>query len=253
VTALLEATGLVGGYRGVAVIRDLDIAVEPGELVALLGPNGAGKTTTLLTLAGELAPLAGSVRCLGLDAGAGLHRRTRAGLALITDRRTVLTGLTIEENARVFRVALDAVLSLFPELAAHRRRQVRLLSGGQQQMLAVGLALARKPPLVLVDELSMGLAPLIVDRLFAVLRTAVDGGAGVLLVEQHVHRAMTIADRVYVLDRGRIRLAGDTSDLRSRVDEIQQSYLAADRPADLRTEAADRWSQAATRTERGRP
>ena len=240
VTALLEATGLVAGYRGVAVIRDLDIVVEPGELVALLGPNGAGKTTTLLTLAGELAPLAGSVRCLGLEGGAGLHRRSRAGLALITDRRTVLTGLTIEENARVFRVALDAVLSLFPELVAHRRRQVGLLSGGQQQMLALGLALARKPPLVLVDELSMGLAPLIVDRLFAVLRTAVDGGAGVLLVEQHVHRAMTIADRVYVLDRGRIRLAGDTSDLRSRVDEIQRSYLAAERPADLRTEAADR-------------
>ena len=208
------------------VVRDVDLEVHEGEVVALLGPNGAGKTTTILTLAGELAPLGGAVRCLGLDNDASLHQRARAGLALVTDARAVFTRMTVAENIRVFRTTAEAVVELFPELEAHLDRRVALLSGGQQQMLALGLALSRSPAVVLADELSMGLAPMIVDRLFAALRTAADRGAGVLLVEQHVHKAMTIADRVYVMDRGRISITGTADELRQRVDEIQSSYLA---------------------------
>jgi branched-chain amino acid transport system ATP-binding protein len=227
VSALVEARGLVAGYGKVTVVRKVDLDIGAGEVVALLGPNGAGKTTTILTLAGDLVPLGGTVRCLGLDETAPLHERARAGLALVTDSKAVLTRMTVAENIRVFRTTPDAVAALFPELDAHLDRQVGLLSGGQQQMLALGLALARGPAVILADELSMGLAPMIVDRLFSVLRTAADNGVGVLLVEQHVHKAMTIADRVYVMDRGRISISGTADELRHRVDEIQASYLAS--------------------------
>jgi ABC-type branched-subunit amino acid transport system ATPase component len=226
-SALLQTDGLVAGYGNVPVVRDLDLEVGASEIVTLLGPNGAGKTTTILTLAGELRPLGGTVRCLGLDGGAPLHHRARAGLALVTDERAVFMRMTVRQNVRVFRTSTQAVIELFPELEPHLDRPVALLSGGQQQMLALGLALAKQPAVILVDELSMGLAPIIVDRLFAALRTAADQGAGVLLVEQHVHKAMTIADRVYVMDRGRVSITGTADELRHRVDEIQSSYLAA--------------------------
>jgi ABC-type branched-subunit amino acid transport system ATPase component len=226
-TALLRTEGLVAGYGSVTVVRDLDIEINESEIVTLLGPNGAGKTTTILTLAGELRPLGGTVRCLGLDGQPALHHRARAGLALVTDERAVFMRMTVRDNLRVFRTTPEVVFELFPELEAHLDRPVSLLSGGQQQMLAVGLAIAKEPAVILVDELSMGLAPIIVDRLFAALRTAADRGAGVLLVEQHVHKAMTIADRVYVMDRGRISITGRADELRHRVDEIQSSYLAA--------------------------
>ncbi len=171
VTALLEAEGLAAGYGKVTVVRDVDLEIREGEVVALLGPNGTGKTTTLLTLAGDLPPLGGTVNCLGLDGNASLHQRARAGLALVTDARAVFTRLTVAENLRVFRTTREPVVELFPELEAHLDRRVALLSGGQQQMLALGLALSRRPAVVLADELSMGLAPMIVDRLFAALRT----------------------------------------------------------------------------------
>ena len=225
-TALLEAKGLSAGYGKVVVVRDVDLEIRAGEVVALLGPNGAGKSTTLLTLAGDLKPLGGTVSCLGLDGNTSLHRRARAGLALVTDSKTVLTTLTAAENMRVFGTTAEAVIALFPELEPHLRRKVALLSGGQQQMLALGLALSRDPAVVLADELSMGLAPMIVDRLFSALREAADRGAGVLLVEQHVHKAMAIADRIYVMDRGRIGISGTADELRQQVDAIQSSYLA---------------------------
>jgi ABC-type branched-subunit amino acid transport system ATPase component len=224
---LLQTEGLVAGYGNVTVVRDLDLEVRASEIVTLLGPNGAGKTTTILTLAGELRPLGGKVRCLGLEGNPTLHHRARAGLALVTDERAVFMRMTVRDNIRVFRTTPGAVIELFPELEPHIDRPVALLSGGQQQMLALGLALSKKPAVILVDELSMGLAPIIVDRLFAALRSAADHGAGVLLVEQHVHKAMTIADRVYVMDRGRISITGSADELRHRVDEIQSSYLAA--------------------------
>ncbi|HEX2381190.1 MAG TPA: ATP-binding cassette domain-containing protein [Acidimicrobiales bacterium] len=225
-SVLIEANSLVAGYGKVVVVRDVDLEIREGEVVALLGPNGAGKSTILLTLAGDLAPLSGTVNCLGLNGGASLHQRARAGLALVTDSKTVFTQMTVRENLRVFRTTAEAVVELFPELEAHLNRRVALLSGGQQQMLALGLSLSRSPAVVLADELSMGLGPIIVDRLFSALRTAADRGAGVLLVEQHVHKAMSIADRVYVMDRGRVSITGTADELRHRVDAIQSSYLA---------------------------
>lgn len=222
---LVKVEGLDAGYGKVSVVRDVDLEVGNGELVALLGPNGAGKTTTILTIAGELAPLGGTVRCLDLKDNASLHERTRAGLALVTDAHAVFTRMTVAENLRVFHTTADTVVEMFPELASHINRRVALLSGGQQQMLALGLALSRRPSLILADELSAGLAPIIVDRLFSVLRAAADGGVGVLLVEQYVHKALAIADRVYVMDRGRIAISGQAVDLQARVDEIQSSYL----------------------------
>jgi ABC-type branched-subunit amino acid transport system ATPase component len=225
VKSLVKTEGLDAGYGKGSVVRDVDLEVGSGELVALLGPNGAGKTTTILTIAGELAPLRGAVRCLDLKDNASLHERTRAGLALVTDAHAVFTRMTVVENLRVFHTTTDTVIEMFPELAAHLDRRVALLSGGQQQMLALGLALSRRPSLILADELSAGLAPIIVDRLFSVLRAAADDGVGVLLVEQYVHKALAIADRVYVMDRGRIAISGRAADLQNRVDEIQSSYL----------------------------
>jgi len=226
VPPLLRVDGLVAGYGKVSVVQGVDLEVGGGEVVALLGPNGAGKTTALLTMAGELAPLGGAVHCLGLDERAPLHERSRAGLALVTDARAVFMRMTVAENLRVFRTTADAVVELFPELEPHLHRRVALLSGGQQQMLALGLALSRHPAVLLADELSLGLAPMVVDRLFSALRAAAGAGVGVVLVEQHVHKALKIADRVYVMDRGRIAISGTALELRGRVDEIQSSYLA---------------------------
>ena len=226
-TALLATEGLVAGYGDVTIIRDVDLEVRAGEVVALLGPNGAGKTTTILTLAGEIRPRSGRVLCLGVDeTNTPTHLRSRAGLAIVTDERAVFMRLTVAENIRVFRTGVEAVVGLFPELRDHLERPVALLSGGQQQMLALGLALSRQPSVILADELSLGLAPMLVDRLFEVLRQAADTGAGVLLVEQYVHKAMAIADRVYVMDHGRISISGTSEELSKRVDEIQTSYLS---------------------------
>jgi branched-chain amino acid transport system ATP-binding protein len=233
VTTLLATDGLVAGYGDVTVIRDIALEIRSGEVVALLGPNGAGKTTTILTLAGELRPRSGRVVCGGEDeTSLPLHQRARSGLAVVTDERAVFMRLTVAENIRVFRTETDAVVELFPELRDHLDRQVALLSGGQQQMLALGLALSRQPSVILADELSLGLAPMLVDRLFAALRAAADAGAGVLLVEQYVHKALAIADRAYVMDRGRIAMSGTAEELAPRVDEIQSAYLSgADAPS----------------------
>jgi len=224
-TVLLEATGLRAGYGKAEVVRGLDLRVESGEVVALLGPNGAGKTTTLLTIAGELAPLGGDVRVLGCGGRDPLHLRARNGLALVTQERAVLMGLTVAENLRVSRCDRGRALELFPELEVHLDRRVGLLSGGQQQMLALARALARGSKLLLVDELSLGLGPIVVDRLLQVVRAAADDGLGVLLVEQHVHKAMQVADRILVLRRGVVELAGTVDELRDRLDEIQDAYL----------------------------
>ena len=223
---LLEARALTCGYDSVPVVRDVDLRVEPGEVVALLGPNGAGKTTTLLTLSGALPALGGEVWWQGRPTKAPLHRRARGGLAFVTEERSVFMGLSTRDNLRAGRVPVNEALELFPELRPRLRIPAGLLSGGEQQMLTLARALARRPALLLADELSLGLAPLVVQRLLRAVRQAADRGLGVLLVEQHVSQALEIADRAYVMRRGRLEMSGTAAELEQRVAEIEASYLA---------------------------
>jgi len=223
--ALIAIRGLSAGYGTQPVVRDLDIEVRPGEVVALLGPNGAGKTTTLRVLAGDLAPMSGEVRWLGGVGRAPLHRRARQGLAYVGER-AVFTRLDVAENLRVGRVEAARALELFPELEKRLRTGAGMISGGEQQMLSLARALCRSPRLLLADELSLGLAPLVVERLLRAVREAADQGLGALLVEQHVRKVLDIADRVYVLRRGRIEMTGTPRELRENLDAVESSYLA---------------------------
>jgi len=224
-TPVIAARGLSAGYGSLAAVRDLDLTVHAGEVVALLGPNGAGKTTTLKTLAGAIAPLAGEVLWKGEPTRARMHRRARNGLAYVPEERSVFMGLTAAENLRVGDGSARTALDLFPELTPHLRRKAGLLSGGQQQILTLARALATEPVALLADELSLGLAPLVVHRLLQAVRAAADRGVGVLLVEQHARQALAMADRVYVLQRGRVALQGTAADIAGRLDEVEQTYL----------------------------
>jgi ABC-type branched-subunit amino acid transport system ATPase component len=195
-------------------------------VVALLGPNGAGKTTIVLTLSGELRPLGGTLSVDGRVTKAPLHRRARQGLGLVTEGRAVFTQLTVLENLRVSRCDVPLCFNLFPELSEFGHCRVGILSGGQQQMLALARALGRRPRLLLIDELSLGLAPLVVERLLRVVRDAAASGVGVLLVEQHIAKALAVADRAYVIRRGRVELSGRAVELRERLSHIEESYLS---------------------------
>jgi len=223
----LEARGLSAGYLGVPVLHDLNLQVAPGEVVALLGTNGAGKTTALLTLAGDLKPLKGEVLLHGETTTAPMHRRVQRGLALITDDRALFSGLSCHDNLRLGRGSVEAALAAFPELRPLLGTSAGLLSGGEQQMLALGRVLAAEPTVVLADELSLGLAPKIVTRLLAAVRASADRGAAVLLVEQHVRLVLGIADRAYVLRQGSVALSGTARELRANLKEIERSYLSA--------------------------
>ena len=227
-TTVLEARGVAAGYGPQPVIHDIDIVVQPGEVVGLLGANGAGKTTMLLALAGELPLLAGEVLLDGAVTTAPLHRRAKRGLTFVTEEKSVFMGLTARDNLRVADVDVDVALDLFPELERLLAVRAGLLSGGEQQMLTLARALSRKPRVLLADELSMGLAPLIVKRLLeAVVRIAKNQGTAVLLVEQHVRKALEYCDRAYVMHRGRIELSGSSGELMGRLDEIEDRYLTS--------------------------
>jgi sulfate-transporting ATPase len=224
-TPLLAARGLFAGYGKVTIVRELDLEVHAGEVVALIGPNGAGKSTTMRTLAGMQPALSGEVLLRGIPTTAPMHRRARAGVGYVSEQRPVLMSLTVQENLRVSRCRIDLALELFPDLEPHLGRNVGLLSGGQQRMVALARILGREPSVLLADELSLGLAPLIVDRLLREVRAAADRGIGVILVEQHVRKALGIADRIAVMRRGRIELTGATDDFIDRFDEIRAAYF----------------------------
>jgi branched-chain amino acid transport system ATP-binding protein len=225
-TVVLEARGLNAGYGAVTVVRDLDLTVCAGEIVAVLGRNGSGKTTSLLTLAGAIKPVSGEVFFLGQAEKRSLDSRARRGLGLMTDDRSVFFGLSVRENLRLARGS-KAALSLFPELEAHLNQPAGLLSGGEQQMLGLAAVLSREPKLLLVDELSFGLAPRVVQRLMTALRGAADQGTAVVLVEQFARLALDVADRAYVLVNGRVATSGSAADLRENADELERVYLGA--------------------------
>jgi branched-chain amino acid transport system ATP-binding protein len=226
VTPLIEATDLAAGYNEIAVVRGLNLSVAPGEVVALLGANGAGKSTTLLTLAGELAPISGEVKMDGHPARKPLYWRARQGMRLITEERSVIMSLTVADNLRLMHKDPAQCLELFPELGPLMKRRASLLSGGEQQILTLARAIAGDGRLLLCDELSLGLAPLVSERLLIAVREAADRGLGVILVEQRVVRALKVADRACVLSRGHVALQGSSAELLSRMDEIEASYLS---------------------------
>jgi branched-chain amino acid transport system ATP-binding protein len=227
ITPVLETHDLAAGYGQLALVRDLNLYVNPGEVVALLGPNGAGKTTTLLTLAGDIPPLSGQIKWKGEPASGPLHRRVRRGLGWITEERSVFMGMTTQENLRLGRVDADRALDLFPELRPRLKVKAGDLSGGEQQMLTMCRAIVRGPSLLLVDELSLGLAPLIVQRLFRAVRDAADSGVAVILVEQHVDRALDVADRSYVMVKGRVAISGTADYVRDNMADMEASYFGA--------------------------
>jgi branched-chain amino acid transport system ATP-binding protein len=226
-TPVLEAKRMCAGYGAVEVVKDLDLVVHAGEVVALLGVNGAGKTTIVRALSGQLKPSGGEVWLKGRPTTAPLHKRVREGMRLITEDRSVFMGLTTAENLRLGGQSRDACLEVFPELERLLHRRAGLLSGGEQQMLTLARALAAQPTVLLADELSLGLAPLICVRLLAALRAAADRGAGVLLVEQRARDALAVADRAYVISGGQVAVSGSASDLAGRIEEIESTYLAS--------------------------
>jgi len=230
-TNVLELDGLTAGYGHAAVIRKLQMSVAGGEVVALLGANGAGKTTTLRTISGLIRPMAGRVVFNGEDlAPVSPPARARLGIAHVPEGRGLFYGLTVAEHFRLShrgeRLDQEVAFQYFPALAELRGRRVGLLSGGEQQMLAVGRTLARRPKLLLLDELSLGLAPVIVERLMPVVRQyALESGCAVLLVEQHVHLALECADRGYVLAHGEVVVSNRADVLRGDHGLLVSSYL----------------------------
>jgi branched-chain amino acid transport system ATP-binding protein len=228
---LLAVIDLSTGYLGIPAVRSLNLTVGSGEVVALLGPNGAGKTTTLSTIAGLLKPISGTVSLDAQDiTGRPAYRIARLGLSLVPEDRALFYGLTVRENLRMARtdraLSLEELLAMLPELEKCLGRKAGVLSGGEQQMLAVGRALVSRPRLLLVDEMSLGLAPVIVERLLPILRrVASELETGILFVEQHIAMALEVADRAYVLNHGDLVLQGTAAELRGRRDLVEASYL----------------------------
>ncbi len=236
-SSLLDVRDLAVNYGGIRAVQNISFNVNEGEVVALIGANGAGKTSTLNCLAGLLKPAAGSVHYRGqnLFAIAG-YARVRHGLALVPEGRGIFARLTVAENLLMGAYArndtkniaadLDHAYAMFPRLAERRTQLAGTLSGGEQQMLAMNRALMSRPTLLLLDEPSMGLAPLMVEKVFAIIRDIAARGVAILLVEQNARMALAMADRACVMESGRITLSGKATDLATDA-RVKTAYLGS--------------------------
>ena len=232
--ALLEVNDIHTYYGNIHALKGVSLAVEEGEIVTLIGANGAGKTTTLNTISGIIRPRTGSVHLDGRDLGSvAPHRIVSAGVVQVPEGRRTFARLTVEENLRMggFTVSDQEVkdgvaraFEMFPRLLERRTQIAGTLSGGEQQMLAMGRALMSKPKVLLLDEPSMGLAPVLVDAIFDTIRALPAGGTTILLIEQNARMALQVADRGYVIESGRILLTDSADNLREN-EEVRNSYL----------------------------
>lgn len=230
-TPVLECRGLAAGYGAVTVVRDLDVRLSAGQVLAVLGPNGAGKTTVMTTLAGLLPRIEGEVVVNGTPLpSARPGAANKAGLVLVADDRALFTSLSVRENLQIAQKSggpsLEATMEMFPALKKRLKVSAGSISGGEQQMLAVARALVQQPKVLLIDEMSMGLAPVIVEELLPVVRRIADEtGAVVVLVEQHVHLALEVADEALVLVHGDVRLQGSAAELAAHPERLEAAYL----------------------------
>ena len=231
---MLELRRVHAGYTGAPVLHDVDLVVPDGSTVALLGPNGAGKTTLLRVAAGTLRPMRGQVLVDGADVtGRQPHHLVRHGVCTVPEGRAVFPNLTVRENLTLFAdghsAALDLAVEAFPTLGRRMNQRAGSMSGGEQQMVALARAYLQNPRMVLLDEVSMGLAPVVVDEVFDFLATLRARGASLLLVEQYVGKALALADYVVLLARGRVRFAGEPQELDE--EQIFSSYAGLESPA----------------------
>ncbi len=238
--SMLEIKGLEAGYGSLGVLRGVDLKVERGEVVALLGTNGAGKTTLLRTIAGLHRPSSGDIRFEGTSIGGmPAHRIQSSGLALVPEGRQLFPEHTVLENLELgafgtlmrgerdqFREDLDRVEQMFPRLKERTHQRAGLLSGGEQQMVAIARALVSRPRLLLLDEPSLGLAPLVVDAIFDVFRRLREAGTTILLVEQMAHHALGLCDRAYVLGGGRVQISGTRAEMLAD-ERVVEAYLGS--------------------------
>jgi branched-chain amino acid transport system ATP-binding protein len=225
-TPALEVRGLTAGYGAMTVIHDVGLSVSPGEIVGLLGRNGAGKTTTLLAIAGFLGSYDGEVLVGGSPLTGPPYRRARGRVGIVLEGRSIFPSLTVRQNLDLAGVDVDESIDLFPELGPKLSLRAGLLSGGEQQMLALSRTIGRRPSVLLIDEVSFGLAPLVCERIFERLRSVAEAtSVGMLVVEQHIAFAEQVVDRALIMNEGVIRAELPGSELAAREDEIERLYL----------------------------
>jgi branched-chain amino acid transport system ATP-binding protein len=231
---VLDVSGLAFAYDGALAVRDVSLTVQPGEIVALLGANGAGKSTTVRMIAGVLQPQKGSIKFAGdLLSGAPSHHVVRRGITLVPEGRLVFPQMTVMENLQLgahikkggeIGGLVDKAFALFPRLAERRSQLAGSMSGGEQQMLAIARGLMAEPRLIILDEPSLGLMPIVTQEVFKLIEAVNKSGIGVLLVEQNLHQALRIAHRGYVLEKGSVVLAGTGKELLSD-DYVRRAFL----------------------------
>jgi branched-chain amino acid transport system ATP-binding protein len=235
---MLSVKGLRAGYRGVEILHGVDLIVPPGSAVALFGANGAGKSTLLKAVTGLLRESSGEVRLGGqVLNGMSTYRRARMGLCLVPEGRAIFQHLSVRDNLAMHvrgqdtGAAVERTIAAFPVLERHLRQRAGTLSGGEQQMLALARAFVTSPRVVLADELSIGLSPVVVDEIFAAVKRLCERGVSLLMVEQYVDRALQVVDYVYVLHKGRIVYVGEPATCQA--DDLFARYLGAEVSSNL--------------------